>query len=89
MIVVWKLHQPWPAADRIVDPEHRVADLVEAARGGGFGAVGDVLAVDVRGPAPFAVVMTVEPEVQTPAEMEARVAERFDRDRAGRCRRPS
>src|SRR5260370_25649359 len=48
----------------------------------GRGAVRDVLAVDVQGPAPFAVMVSVETEVEAGAEVEAGVADRFDGERS-------
>ena len=72
-----------PTTDRIVDAQHRVADLMDATRGRRVRAVGEVFTVDVQLSAPFAVVVPVEPEVQAATEMESGVAHRFDGDRAG------
>src|SRR5262249_14545929 len=70
------------AAIWVVDAHDRVADLVESARVLQGRAVRDVLAVDVERAAPFAVVVTVEAEVQAGTEMKAGVADCFDGDRA-------
>ena len=75
--------EPYAPADGIRDPDHRVADLVQAARGLRRGAVGDVLAVDVVLTPPFAVVVAVEAEVETGAELDARVVEHLDDELAG------
>src|SRR4051794_15850923 len=59
------------AADRIVDPNDAVAQLVQPAGFVVCGAVRDVLAVDVLPTAPLAVPVAVEPEVQPGAQVEA------------------
>src|SRR6478672_12706290 len=69
--------------DGIGDPDHRVADLVQAARRLRGGAVGDVLAVDVLLAPPFAVVVAVKAEVETGAELDAGLVEHLDDEVAG------
>ena len=46
-----------------------------------FGAVGEVLAVDVQRAAPLAVEVAVEPEIEAGPEMEPGVADRLEGDR--------
>ncbi len=79
-MIVCMLHHP-AAADGVVHPHHRVADLVQPPGDRRVGAVGDVLTVDVQRAAPLAVVVAVEAEVQPAAEMDAGVAQRLNGDR--------
>ena len=71
---------PHAAAHRIHDADRRIADLMEPTRHLRRTTIGDSFAVDMELPAELAVVMPVEAEVQTSAQLDAGVAQHFDRE---------
>src|SRR5438105_7304376 len=71
-----------PAAHRVSDAHDGVPNLVDASCVLGRRAVTDPFAVDVKLAPPFAVVVTVKAEIETRAQMEARIGNGLDLDRA-------
>ena len=76
-MIGWQFAEPTPPPTGSVT-RITVSRIWWSARGLGVAAVGDALAVDVVLAAPFAVVVTVEAEVEAGAELEAGVGQDLD-----------
>jgi hypothetical protein len=68
--MVWALPQPLSPAGLVAHVDHAVAVLVQAARHGGIGRVGDVLAGHLERPLPLPVVAALEAEVEAGPQVE-------------------